>query len=59
MSECNEWNSDEKSYYKKKQSMILNWTTDYYENDNERLREQAKYKYEKDTIICLKKRSKN
>ena len=43
MSECNEWNSDEKSYYKTKQSVILNRATDYYENDNERLREQAKY----------------
>ena len=25
--------------------MILNRTKDYYENDKERLREQAKYKY--------------
>ena len=27
----------------KKNSVILNRATDYYENDNERLREQTKY----------------
>ena len=53
--------------------MILNRGKDYYENDKERLREQARDKYgnlsdeEKnkkrgygtDTTICLKKRNKN
>ena len=53
--------------------VILNRAKDYYENDKERLREQARYKnrslseedknkkksMEKtDTIICLKKRNK-
>ena len=53
---------------------MLNRAKDYYENDKERLREQARNKYlsylkkikrksenmEKiDIIICLKKRSKN
>ena len=34
--------------------MILNRTKDYYENDKERLREQAKYKY-----INLSEKEKN
>ena len=53
--------------------MILNRAKDYYENDKEMLREQARDKYrnlsekekkksdymeERDIIICLKKRNK-
>ena len=53
---------------------MLNRAKDYYENNKERLREQARNKYrnlseedkkkkreygKKDIIICLKKRSKN
>ena len=54
--------------------MILNRAKDYYENDKERLREQARDKYRNlseeeknkkenmgkiDIIICLKKRNKD
>ena len=54
--------------------MILNRAKDYYENDKERLREQARDKYRNlseeekikkenmekiDISICLKKRNKN
>ena len=54
--------------------MILNRAKNYYENDKERLRGQARDKYSNlseeektkrqhmektDTIICLKKRNKN
>ena len=48
--------------------MILNRVKDYYENDQKRLREQARDNYrnlkrknmeETDTIICLKKRNKD
>ena len=54
--------------------MILNRAKDYYKNDKERLREQARDKYrnlseeekmksvnmeETDIIICLKKRNKD
>ena len=60
-------------YYQKYRDVILNRAKDCYENDKERLREQARYKnrslseedknkkksMEKtDTIICLKKRNK-
>ena len=33
------------SYYQKNQGMILNRAKEYYENDKERLREQARDKY--------------
>ena len=33
------------TYYQKNQDIILNRARDYYENDKERLREQAKNKY--------------
>ena len=72
------WNSAdcssvELTYYQRNRDVILNRAKDYYENDKERLREQARYKnrslseedknkkksMEKtDTIICLKKRNK-
>ena len=49
MSECNsiECNSIENTnltYYQKNRDMILNKAKDYYENDKERLREQARDK---------------
>ena len=33
------------TYYQRKRGVILNRAKDYYENDKERLREQAKNKY--------------
>ena len=76
MSECNsiECNSDEETYYQKNRDVILNTAKSYYENDKERLREQARDKYrnlsegkkmkrenmeETDIIIYLKKRIKD
>ena len=60
------------TYYQRNRDVILNRAKDYYENDKERLREQARYKYRKlseekkrenmeetDIIICLKKNKKN
>ena len=38
-------NSDEDTYYRKNRDVILNRAKDYYKNDKERLREQARYKY--------------
>ena len=59
-------------YYQRNREMILNRAKDYYENDKERLREQASYKYrnlseegkkgriwKKTDIIRLKKINKN
>ena len=34
----------EKTYYQKNQKVILKRTKDYYENDKERLRQQARHK---------------
>ena len=47
MSECNsiECNSFELTYYKKTRDVILNRAKYYYENDKERLSEQARDKY--------------
>ena len=77
MSECNsnECNSDEETdYQKKNRDVILNTAKSYYENDKERLREQARDKYrnlseekkmkrenmeDTDIIIYLKKRKKD
>ena len=62
------------TYYQRNRDVILNRTKDYYENDKERLREQAtdktetwlkKTKTKKENIqkqisyICLKKRHKD
>ena len=62
------------TYYERNREIILNRAKDCYENDNERLRKQARHKYknlsEEDKnerentekigiIICLKKRNKN
>ena len=33
------------TYYQKNRNVILNRAKDYFENDNERLREQARDKY--------------
>ena len=64
----------EKTYYQRNRDVILNRVKDYFENDKERLREQAKYKYRNlseeenrkrenkektDIIICLKKKNKD
>ena len=35
----------EATYYQRKREVILNRAKDYYENDKERLREQARYKF--------------
>ena len=47
MSECNsiECNSDEETYDKKNRDAMLNGAKDYYKDDKERLREQARDKY--------------
>ena len=62
-----------KLIFKKKKLEIVNRAEDYYKNDKEILKEQARDKYknlseekkikrenmeENDTIICLKKRNK-
>ena len=41
MSECS---SVDLTYYQRKRDVILNRAKDYYENDKERLREQARDK---------------
>ena len=62
MSECS---SVDLTYYQRKRDVILNRAKDYYENDNERLREQARVKYRNlseektDTAICLEKKNKD
>ena len=60
--------------YQRNRDVILNRCTDYYENDKERLREEARDKYRNlseenkikkentektDIAICLKKRNKD
>ena len=45
MSECN---SVELTYYQRNRDAILNRAKDYYENDKERLREQAR-----DTFLVM------
>ena len=42
MSGCN---TAELTYYQRNKNVILNRAKDYYENDKERLSEQARYKY--------------
>ena len=64
----------EKTYYQRKWEVVLNRAKDSYENNKERLREQARDKYRNlseegkikrenmekpDIIICLKKRNKS
>ena len=70
MSECY---SNELACYLRNRDVILNRAKDYYENDKEGLREQARDKYRNlsekdererenmekaDTAICLRKRNK-
>ena len=65
---------DNKTYYQRSREKILNKAKDYYKNNNEMLREHTRNKYKNlseegknkkreyakiDTIICLKKKSKN
>ena len=64
---------DDTTYYQRNREIILNKAKEYYKNNNERLKEQARNtetylkkirikrkNMEKiDIIICLKKRSKN
>ena len=45
MSERNSIESVYLTYYQINRDVILNRAKDYYENDKERLREQARYKY--------------
>ena len=56
MSGCNsvECNSVELTYCQRNRDVILNRAKDYYQNDKERLREQAGHKYRK-----LSKEEKN
>ena len=41
------FNSNELTYYQRNRNVILNRAKDYYENDKERLRGQARDKYRK------------
>ena len=65
---------DNTTYYQRNRKIMLNRAKDYYENDKERLKEQARNNIETylkrikrkrenmgkiDIIICLKKRNKN
>ena len=43
--ECNFIENTNLTYYQKNRDVILNIARDYYENDKERLREQATDKY--------------
>ena len=58
MSECADLTS-----YQRNRDVILNRTKDYYENDQEGLRGQARDRYRKlsekeiDIVICLKKKT--
>ena len=44
MSECNSIESADLTYYQRNRDIILNRAKDYYENDKERLRREARYK---------------
>ena len=65
---------DNTTYYQRNRKIMLNRAKDYYENDKERLKEQARNNIETylkrikrkrenmgkiDIIICLEKRNKN
>ena len=45
MKRCNSVESVNLTYYQRNQEVILNRAKGYYENDKERLREQARDKY--------------
>ena len=55
MGECNFIDSAYLTYYQANKVVILNRAKDYYENDKERLREQAKNKYRN---LCEEKKNK-
>ena len=63
MSECNLNESADLTYHLRNRDVILNRAKDYYENDKERLRGQARDRYrnlsekEIDIVICLKKKT--
>ena len=69
ISEYNSIEYADLTYYQRNRDVILNRAKDYYENDKEKLREQArknkKKKIKKENIekidisICLKKRKKD
>ena len=64
MSESNSIDNIKLTYNKKNRDVVLNRAKYYYENDKERLREQARDEYrnseeEKNKKICLKKRKKS
>ena len=67
-------NTDLTYWFKKKWDVVLSKAKDYYKNNKDRLREQARDKYKnfseeektkkentgkKDIIICMKKRNKD
>ena len=73
MYKMSERNAVNLTYYQRNRDVILNRLKDYYENDKERLRKQARDKYrnlsqeeknkkreygKKHTAICLKKKTK-
>ena len=45
------------TYYQKNRDLILNRAKDYYKNDIERLREQARYKYRNLSEVIARKES--
>ena len=47
MSECNSIESAYLTYYQRNRDPVLNRAKDYYEDDKERLRAQARDKYKK------------
>ena len=56
MSECNSIERAYLTYYQNNRDVILNRAKDYYENDKERLREQARGKYRKLSEEAKKKK---
>ena len=61
MNECNYVEYVNLTYYQKNRDVILNRAKDYFENDKERLREQARGKYRNlsEEQIRLKEYQKN
>ena len=47
------------TYYQKNRDLILNRAKDYYKNDIERLREQARYKYRNLSEVITRKETLN
>ena len=72
MSECNSIENSNLTYYQRNRDVKLNRAKKYYENNKERLREQAKDKYRnlsgkgkkkkrlwEDAAVCLRMRKKD